>query len=160
MYKRQAYTINRTEVQEQLSLGDINETNLSVHGNFNLEVGDLVFNPGLRVDYFNFDLDDLNQPTFLNSSKDDFILLPKFNIQYTPYNNWQFYLKSGVGFHSNDTRVVVSNQQDETLPKAYGLDLGVIWKVMPNLWISSALWYLNSEPVSYTHLTLPTKRIV
>ena len=140
-----AYTINRTEVQEQLSLGDINETNLSVHGNFNLEVGDLVFNPGLRVDYFNFDLDDLNQPTFLNSSKDDFILLPKFNIQYTPYNNWQFYLKSGVGFHSNDTRVVVSNQQDETLPKAYGLDLGVIWKVMPNLWISSALWYLNSE---------------
>jgi len=140
-----AYTINRTEVQEQLSLGDINESNISVHGNFDFTLGDLVVNPGLRLDYFRFDLTDKNQPSFSNTSTDDIILLPKLNLQYSLNTQLQLYLKTGIGFHSNDTRVVVSNQLDETLPKAAGVDLGVIWQLGPNFWLNSALWYLRSE---------------
>ena len=57
-------------------------------------------------------------------------------------NNLQFYLKSGLGFHSNDTRVVVAQTGKEILPTAIGSDIGSIFKPIPRLLINSAIWYL------------------
>ncbi|MCB0561844.1 MAG: TonB-dependent receptor, partial [Phaeodactylibacter sp.] len=57
----------------------------------------------------------------------------------------QFFLKSGIGFHSNDTRVVVAQKGQEILPAAFGADLGAIWKPLPRLWFNAALWYLFLE---------------
>jgi len=54
-------------------------------------------------------------------------------------------LKSGIGFHSNDSRVVTGGTADIDLPAAYGADLGFIYKPVPNLVINSALWYLFLE---------------
>ena len=78
-------------------------------------------------------------------SKTAFVVNPKLNFYYNPKDNVQWYLKSGIGFHSNDTRVVVTNPQQNSLPQAYGLDFGNIWKPTSKLIISSALWYLYSE---------------
>jgi len=70
------------------------------------------------------------------------ILSPKISVAYDFSNILQLYLKTGKGFHSNDARVVVANQGLEVLPAAYGADIGINWKPMPDLYINSALWYL------------------
>ncbi len=68
---------------------------------------------------------------------------PKLNFIFTQNNNLQFYLKTGFGFHSNDTRVVVANEGQEILPTAFGTDLGIIAKPFPKLLLNGALWILN-----------------
>ena len=62
--------------------------------------------------------------------------------EYTFNSQFQLYLKAGKGFHSNDARVVIANQGFGVLPAAYGADLGVNWKPLPNLFINTAVWYL------------------
>ena len=78
-------------------------------------------------------------------SEQQFLLSPKFNILYTPRRDVQLYFKSGVGFHSNDARVVTTELNQETLPAAYGLDLGANFKPTTKLWVNTALWYLFLE---------------
>ena len=51
-------------------------------------------------------------------------------------------LLPGIGFHSNDTRVVVANGGEEILPAAYGVDLGTIVKPMDKLVLNATLWTL------------------
>lgn len=70
---------------------------------------------------------------------------PKLNISYTALQNLQLYLKNGIGFHSNDTRVVVDRAAKQVLPSAYGTDLGLNWKPGPRLMLNAALWQLYME---------------
>ena len=48
-------------------------------------------------------------------------------------------------FHSNDTRVILSNDADKILPRVFGTDLGAILKPNRSLIIKAALWHLLSE---------------
>lgn len=57
----------------------------------------------------------------------------------------QWFVKGGKGFHSNDTKVIVSQRGNQILPAAYSADLGFIWKPIDNVIISSAAWYLYLE---------------
>lgn len=137
-----SHTANRKITLEQLALGDVNESNLYGFVNTEFEFGDLLINPGLRLDYFRFDY--INQLTtaYTSLSETKARVSPKLNFLYNPSPFWQFYLKSGVGFHSNDTRVVVARSGEEILPAAFGADLGTVWKPTARLWFNTALWYL------------------
>ena len=70
---------------------------------------------------------------------------PKLNFLYNVKDDLQLYLKSGKGFHSNDTRVVVRRASENILPAAYGSDLGMIWKPVPKMIVNTAFWYLFLE---------------
>jgi hypothetical protein len=52
-----------------------------------------------------------------------------------------------LGFHSNDTRVVVAQSGEKILPLAFGNDLGFVWKPNNRFWFTAALWqlYLQQE---------------
>ncbi|WP_405295755.1 TonB-dependent receptor [Algibacter sp. Ld11] len=138
-------TLNRTTTLEQVKLGDINQTNANIFVNAEFEFGKLTFAPALRLEHFKFLYNDKLQTEYTSLSEDKTILLPKLNFFYDAKENLQLYLKSGIGFHSNDTRVVVSNANENVLPKAYSLDFGNIWKPTPKLVVNSALWYLFLE---------------
>lgn len=140
-----SHTLNRDEVLDSLSFGDINESNYSVFANANFNFGKWTLNPGVRLDYFKFIYEDALITEYINSSENKTIVSPKFNILYNLKDNVQFYLKSGKSFHSNDTRVVVQQKGKEILPAAYGSDLGFIWKPIPKLLLNSAIWYLYLE---------------
>jgi outer membrane receptor protein involved in Fe transport len=137
-----SHTRNRKENLERLSLGDVDETNFNGFINAEFDFGDWLINPGLRVDVLKFDYVNQLSTVYDNTSVSKGIVLPKLNIIYNPGVQWQLYLKSGVGFHSNDTRVVVAQDGKEILPAAYGADLGFIWKPAPRLWVNAAAWYL------------------
>ena len=138
-------TLNRSTTLEQVQLGDINQTNASMFVNAEFEFGKLIVAPALRLEHFKFMYNDKLQTNYTSLDETKTALLPKLNFFYNAKDNLQLYLKSGIGFHSNDTRVVVTNASENVLPKAYGVDLGNIWKPTPKLVVNSALWYLFLE---------------
>jgi hypothetical protein len=50
------------------------------------------------------------------------------NLYYQASDKMQFYLFLGKGFHSNDARVAAAEKGLQTLPAAYGTDLGTVFK--------------------------------
>ena len=137
-----SHTLNRTTVIDPIKLGDITEANWGVYLDENILLSaQWNLNVGMRYDYFkNQYLDKLDNNAKGTATAGAFS--PKLNVYYTPNKNFQFYLNTGRGFHSNDTRVVVPQTGKKILPAAYGSDLGVNWKPTSRLLINSALWYL------------------
>jgi len=138
-------TKNRKTTLEQIQFGDVDETNLSAYANAEIEIGDFLIQPGLRVDQFRFAYLDRLQTTYNPLSQQNIIVSPKLNILYNYKKNLQFYLKTGKGFHSNDSRVVINQLAQKNIPAAYGADLGFIWKARKNLFINVAAWHLYLE---------------
>ncbi len=140
-----SHTANRSETLEQIQLGDINEINIGTYLGTTINIGRWTFNPSIRIDYFDFQYNNALLPTYKTQTEAQAIISPKFNILYTPSQEVQLYLKSGKGFHSNDTRVVVVEQNNKTLPAAYSYDAGFMWKPTPKMLLNMAYWYLYLE---------------
>ena len=149
---------NRRETLNLLNFGDVDEVNSYGFISAKFRKKKWTLNPGLRVDYFNFGYVNNLSSTFDSRSTEDIIVSPKFNVIYSPSNDWQLFVKSGFGFHSNDSRVVNASRAEiqvqnpdisvgsiETLPKAFGVDVGTIFKPTKGLVINTALWGLNLE---------------
>ena len=134
---------NRRETLERIQLGDVDETNAFGYVNLEFELGKLIINPSLRLDYFKFDYVNNLDSAFSTQSQTKTFASPKLNFLYNYSKDLQFFLKTGVGFHSNDTRVVLEqNDGEDIIPAAYGADIGAIWKPIPRLVINTAFWYL------------------
>lgn len=140
-----SHTLNRRTVLENIKLGDIDESNLFSYVNSEFNFGKLMINPAIRLDYFKFNYQDKLMENYKTQSESKVKFSPKLNFIYSQNNNLQFFVKSGMGFHSNDTRVVVQNSGKQILPTAIGTDIGTIWKPFPKLIVNSALWYLFLE---------------
>lgn len=138
-------TLNRKTVIENVQLGDLNETNVNGFVNAEFELGNFRIAPALRFDYFKFLYNDQLQTEYQTLTETKTIISPKLNFFWDVKDNYQVFLKSGVGFHSNDTRVVVAQNGKDILPRAYGVDLGDIWKPIPKLVVNTTLWYLFLE---------------
>lgn len=138
-------TRNRQELLERLAYGNVDE--LNGYGFFDLlyKKNKWTINPGLRLDYFKFDYVNLLTETYDSQSQDKLFLGPKLNILYAASNDVQLFGKTGIGFHSNDTRVVVANSGEDILPAAYSADLGAIIKPTDKLVLNAALWSLFLE---------------
>jgi len=142
-----SFTTNRKEIRERLAFGDIDETNMYGFADAKFEFGKFLLNPSVRFDIFEFNYVDQLQTLYSTQSQSSAIVTPNFNVIYNPSSNWHIFLKSGFGYHSNDTRVVVAQQGMETLPYAFGNDLGFVWKPNNRIWFTAALWqlYLQQE---------------
>lgn len=140
-----SHTLNRRTVLENIKLGDIDQSNLFGYLNSEFNFGKLMINPAIRLDYFKFNYQDKVIENYKTQSESSMKFSPKLNFIYSQNNNLQFFIKTGMGFHSNDTRVVVQNNGKQTLPTAIGSDLGTIWKPFPRLLVNAAVWYLFLE---------------
>ena len=138
-------------VLQALQLGRTRETSVFGYVNETIGAGKWLFDLGIRADYFHFYYrnmapasDSFASKIYTGISPDAHktAISPKLTIQYTFNPQVQVYGKTGKGFHSNDARVVIANQGFDILPAAYGADLGVNWKPVPQLFINTALWYL------------------
>jgi hypothetical protein len=98
-----------------------------------------MLNAGIRADYFKFIYENQLSALYDLRYATKTAWSPKLNIQYTINKNMQLFVKSGKGFHSNDTRVVIDEQAQHVLPAAYGIDFGGVLKPNKNLIINAAL---------------------
>ena len=134
----------KKEFLGDIQRGDVNEANVNVYINETLRLSEKwSFNAALRFDYFNFRYRDHLQNT--NNSTGKSIVSPKLNVNYQLNTNTQFYVRTGFGFHSNDTRVVTQQSGPEILPRAYGVDLGMNTKITDRLFLHAALWGLDLD---------------
>jgi outer membrane receptor for ferrienterochelin and colicin len=140
---RLAHTKDMNTVLENIRLGNINETNAWVYADEKIAIGKWLINPGIRADWFNFMYSD--KLTGLKQQQNRAIASPALNLQYNLSKKIQLYVKTGKGFHSNDTRVVLYNTAKKILPAVYGTDLGLTWKPLPQLLVNAAVWYLRSQ---------------
>ncbi|WP_347373463.1 TonB-dependent receptor plug domain-containing protein [Aequorivita sp. Q41] len=140
-----SHTKNRYELLDRLAYGNVDQINTYAFLNTSFKFGDLKINPALRLDYFKFDYENKLSTVYDNKSEAKVFASPKLNFIYSPNRDFQLFLKTGIGFHSNDTRVVVANNGKTILPAAYGADLGGIYKLTDNLIVNTAFWALFLE---------------
>lgn len=133
--------VAKRQFLNNIQLGDIHEYNLYAYAQQQVNAGKWLFDLGARIDYLHFSyLDQLASQQLPSNGKA--IASPKFNVQYTINRRVQLFVKTGKGFHSNDTRVVVANGGREILPAAFGADAGIILKPSDRLLLHVAAWYL------------------
>lgn len=138
------HTVSRERIGT-FALGDVQESNLYGYASANIEWKNWMINPALRIDYFTFGYVDRTLSAYTNPKVNRAIACPKLNFLYHVNPNLQFFLKTGKGFHSNDTRVVVAENGKSVLPAAYGADLGGQWRPFPFLMFNAAAWFLWME---------------
>ncbi|PWH82536.1 TonB-dependent receptor [Algibacter marinivivus] len=135
-------TKNRKELLERLAYGNVDELNAFSFADLNYKVDKWTFNPGVRLDYFTFDYEDLLTETYDSQSENKTLISPKLNIIYAASPKLQLFAKTGLGYHSNDSRVVNANNGKEILPTAFGSDIGFVTKPNDRLVINAAFWSL------------------
>jgi hypothetical protein len=138
-------TRDRIVTLESFMLGDIREINTGAYVDQAIRFNDhFSMNAGLRYDHFNMRYTDrLNSDSI--SQKNTGIFSPKLNFYYHINDKTELYITTGRGFHSNDTRVSVRDLDRRPLPAATGADLGANFKLLPNLWMNAAFWYLSLQ---------------
>lgn len=139
-------TKSRKQFLNDVARGDIDETNLYAYVSETISLTpDLSVNAALRFDHFTFNYVDALTPEYKRQSVSKPVVSPKLNISYHVTRNVNLFVKSGLGFHSNDTRVVVAQQGHDILPYAFGLDVGSNIKLGENLIMNTALWMLDLQ---------------
>lgn len=136
---------NRNTFFNSIQKGDIKETNFYAYATQDMEISKkLNLTAALRYDHFTFRYrDDLAGATQFNR-KTKGIFSPKLNLAYQINEKAKLYLNNGIGFHSNDSRVILDNTAEDILPKVVGTDLGIILKPNKRLIFKTALWHLYS----------------
>lgn len=134
--------VEKRQWLNDMQYGDIRETNAFAYLQEQFTHGKWLLEAGLRGDYLYFDYRDRLPAAPGRAPVGRSILSPKINLQYTINRDVQVYLKTGKGFHSNDARVVTAGVGNDILPAAYGADLGLILKPVPNLFVNITAWYL------------------
>jgi outer membrane receptor for ferrienterochelin and colicin len=138
--------VTKRQFLESIQKGDVKETNAFLYWNQDLDLSNqFTINAGLRYDYFRFGYRDLlaGETNYRYQSRGT--VSPKLNFSYSPSSIVKIFLNNGIGFHSNDTRVILSNEASDILPKVIGTDIGVIVKPAKRLVLKTTFWHLYSQ---------------
>jgi len=139
-------TKNRRETLENLALGDVREGNAGLYVNSTLELTRRwKLNAGLRYDQFYFSYVNALDSFYQHQTQMKGTVSPKLNLYFDANEAVRLYANSGIGFHSNDARVVVAQQGQQILPKAYGIEAGILFKPVPSLLLNASIWRLDLE---------------
>ncbi|MFN0204461.1 MAG: TonB-dependent receptor [Bacteroidia bacterium] len=132
-----------------ISLGDVQELNAAIYVNENVQISPkFSANVGMRLDAFVFNYNDkLDSTGYQVRNVKKLTPSPKMSLYYQASPKMLYFVKAGIGFHSNDTRVVVAQNGLQILPKATGAEIGAEMKPFRNVFLHAALWglYLQQE---------------
>jgi hypothetical protein len=137
---------------DTLSAGRLHEQNVYAYLDETLALTDrLSVNAALRADLFVFDFRGQAADTTgllgpLRGRVNAARVSPKLNFYYQLSPGVQLFVRSGLGFHSNDARGVVrAIAPSQALPRATGAEVGSTFKPLPELVVNAALWYLRLQ---------------
>ncbi|ALJ00508.1 TonB-dependent receptor [Rufibacter tibetensis] len=141
-------TKNRSTTLSQVQKGDIDELNAFTYVSETWELTPrFTVNAALRADRIFFTyrnaLAEQDIPAVQKNAQNRFS--PKLNLTYAVSPVVQVYLNSGMGYHSNDTRVSAGTSGREALPAARGTDLGLTFKPANRWFLNTALWFLDLD---------------
>ena len=132
--------------KDYVQQGSIKETNSFVYANETIELNNkLVANASVRLDNFKFGYKNILQGEENFKYLSQSVVSPKLNLSYDVNNKVSLFVSNGIGFHSNDARVILADSVKNILPKVYGTDIGITIKPTKNLFIKTIFWHLFSE---------------
>ena len=141
-----SHTFNRRETIDPIALGDINEINAAVYGDLVLDLRpNLSLHVGGRFDQFHYAYVNALEQKFSQKTAQRRQFSPKISLNWVPARQVQVFLRTGSGFHSNDTRVILYSPDQNILPRAWGQDLGVVIRPFSALLFSATAWRLALE---------------
>jgi len=140
-----SHTVKRTFLHAMQS-GDIREGNEWVYADQHIDLSHkFSLQAGLRFDHFDFAYRNklLGEREFTRRSGN--VLSPKLNLAFSPSSKVKLSVNNGIGFHSNDSRVILDNTAREVLPKTFGTDLGIMLKPSKDIVVKTTFWHLYSQ---------------
>ncbi|GIV31454.1 MAG: TonB-dependent receptor [Saprospiraceae bacterium] len=141
-----SHTVNRRQTLQTLALGDVVEANAGLYFDQAVKISPrLSVHAGIRYDQFYFNYEDHLAPAFSRQTQAKGIVSPKLNLFYEVTPRLRLFAQGGIGFHSNDTRVVVARNGKDVLPKAHGIEMGMLWKPWPALLAGLSIWRLDLD---------------
>ena len=148
LYKTQArrrLAIIRADAVDQTSAGVFGQSEIEWSRSFRTTLG-------LRGDVFRFAVDSSNPR---NSGEEvDGLVSPKVTAVLGPWQQTEFYVNAGLGYHSNDARGATITVDPKTgepadrltpLVRARGAEVGVRTVRIRGLQSTAALWYLGFD---------------
>ncbi len=139
-----SYTKDKTNTLERIQLGDVNEMNYFTYLGVDFQYGKLNINTGLRYEILNHEYINKLDVNEKKSATTLAALLPKISTQYHATDKLNLFAKFGIGFHSNDSRLVIQQEQSN-LAKASSFDVGFEYKPTKKLLVNLALWTMKSN---------------
>ena len=137
-------TANRTETLERFRLGDAAQQSAGAYAQAETDFGPWVASVGLRYDRTRFRYRDVLEDG-ISAAANAGVLQPKAALYYRPNAPWQAFAKVGTGYHANDARLITGGTAPTFLPKAHGVDIGVIAQPLNALMLSATAWGIASE---------------
>ena len=139
-------TRNRRETLSRLALGDVKEINASAYALATYQVSsDLSINLGGRFDQFYHQYQNTLDSAFSIAATTRSQWSPKASIQWQATEKLKLFFRTGSGFHSNDSRVVLFSPDQNILPAAWGQDIGFQIRPLRRLLLSVSGWHLDME---------------
>lgn len=136
---------SRNVILSSAALGDLREMNAFAFAEYKFSFArKFAITTGARYDQFFFAYRDALS-NGLGTRKTKGIFSPKAAVEYDLTSLTRLFVKAGYGFHSNDTRAILSGETSTILPRAFGMDVGTQWKPFPRLFIQSSLWMLDLD---------------
>jgi hypothetical protein len=139
-------------ILDTVSTGRLYEQNINAYLDETLELTDrLTVNAAVRADLFIFQFrgqkaDSAAGFVPLTGRVTRGRVSPKLNFYYQLSPAVQLFVRSGLGFHSNDARGVVQGSGSfNALPRATGAEVGSTFKPVPSLVVNAALWTLHLQ---------------
>ncbi len=141
-----AHTFMRDSLLSYTRLGDVQEWNISAFWEEELQFSPRwVLSMGLRYDVFQMAYRDKLEIQAAPGKQLQGQLNPKLKLLFNPSEKLSLFVQSGRGFHSNDSRLFVANSNQNFLPRAYGLDAGLVAKPLKRLFVQAVAWRLDLE---------------
>jgi len=139
-------------ILDTVSTGRLYEQNINAYLEETLELTDrLTVNAAVRTDLFIFQFRGQKADSAagfmpLTGRVTRGRVSPKLNLYYQLSPAVQLFVRSGLGFHSNDARGVVQGSGSfNALPRAVGAEIGSTFKPVPSMVINAALWTLHLQ---------------
>jgi TonB dependent receptor/CarboxypepD_reg-like domain/TonB-dependent Receptor Plug Domain len=141
-----SHSRNRRETIGRIAFGDVQEINAGGYFDAYWQLGPSIsLQAGTRFDQFYYSYLNGLDSAFLPRTSSRNILSPKANLSWQASPKLQVFLRTGRGFHSNDTRTVLFDTDRNVLPAATGFDLGFALCPIPRLLLHATGWQLNLE---------------
>lgn len=142
-YSELSRTKNKIELLSRLSLGTVREINSYLFAIYKFRIKHMDMDVQWRLDRFDVSVFDRVRSDLREHS--EFRFSPKFNFQYVVNKKLSAYVKTGLGFHSNDSRVVVFQERSNLTTQSGNADLGLQYKWSQHTILHSGLWFIGLE---------------
>jgi hypothetical protein len=138
------HTLKQTFLNTVVS-GTLNQINSWVYTDFVYAVHSKIkLNLGTRIDAYRFGFNNAMGDT-TSQIAFNHTMSPKLNIDFSVKRNLSIYAKSGFGFHSNDARAVLFGNLNNGLARAFGNEVGTLFKPINGMLINCALWSIQLQ---------------